>query len=88
MISSASFNESFGAPRPRGDAQLMAADDAWPYEVLASPAPRTKKLKTFVADVSLIVAGWALLIGIVVYPQAQLVGIATCAIALCLARRK
>jgi hypothetical protein len=88
MITSASFNETLGARRVRSDAQLMAADQVWLYETLsASPAP-AKKLKTLAADISLLVAGWALLIGIVVYPQAQLVGITACAIALFVARKK
>lgn len=87
MITSSSFNENFGAPRVRSDAQLMA-DQAWLYDVLAAPPSPAKKLKTLAGDISLIVAGWALLIGVVVYPQAQLVGIATCAVALFVARRK
>ena len=89
MISSASsFNQSLGAHRARNEAQLMAADQAWMYDTLAASPSPAKKLKTLAADISLLVAGWALLIGIVVYPQAQLVGIAACAIALFVARKK
>jgi hypothetical protein len=88
VITSSSFSETLSAQRVRSDAQVMAADQAWLYETLAaSPAP-AKKLKTLAADISLLVAGWALLIGVVVYPQAQLVGIAACAIALFVARKK
>ena len=87
MISSASLNESFGAPRSRQDTQLFAANDMWPYEAPARAASPARKLKTLVADLTIIGAGWALLVGIVVYPQAQIVGIAACAIALMLARK-
>ena len=88
MSTSSSFNETLGAQRTRSDAQVMAADQAWLYETLAASPSPAKKLKTLAADISLLVAGWALLIGIVVYPQAQLVGIAACAIALFVARKK
>ena len=88
MITSASFNESRSAQRARSDAQVMAADQAWLYETLAASPSPAKKLKTLAADISLLVAGWALLIGVVLYPQAQLVGIAACAIALFAARKK
>lgn len=88
MITSSSFSENLGAQRVRSDAQLMAADQVWLYETLAASPSPAKKLKTLAADISLLVAGWALLIGIVVYPQAQLVGIAACAIALFVARKK
>jgi hypothetical protein len=88
VITSSSFNESFAPQRARSDAQIMAADQAWLYETLAASPSPAKKLKTLAADISLLVAGWALLIGIVVYPQAQLVGIAACAIALFVARKK
>ena len=88
MITSSPFSENLGAQRTRSDAQVMAADQAWLYETLAASPSPAKKLKTLAADISLLVAGWALLIGIVVYPQAQLVGIAACAIALFVARKK
>jgi hypothetical protein len=88
VITSSSFNENLGAHRTRSDAQVMAADQAWLYETLAASPSPAKKLKTLAADISLLVAGWALLIGIMVYPQAQLVGIAACAIALFVARKK
>ena len=86
MISEASFNEHFGAQRPRHDRLAFFAGDQLPFEVLGAEPSRTRKLKTLVGDLVLIGGGWALLVGIVVYPQAQIVGIATCAIALLFAR--
>ena len=64
----------------------MAAN-GWAYDMLAASPSPAKKLKTFFADATLIAAGWGLLIGVVVYPEAQLVGVAACAIALFVARK-
>jgi hypothetical protein len=39
-----------------------------------------------IRDIALIGLGWALLIGVILYPVAQLVGLLTCAIALAASR--
>jgi hypothetical protein len=86
VITSSSFNENFRAPYQRRDAEIMAAN-AWAYDMLAASPSPARKLKTFFGDATLIAAGWGLLIGVVVYPEAQLVGVAACAVALFFTRK-
>jgi hypothetical protein len=87
MISEASFNDHFGS-RSRDVNRLAFFDaDQSPYDMFLSAPSRSQKVRTWIGDISLIGFGWALLVGCVMYPEAQIVGIAASGIALIFGRK-
>lgn len=87
MITEASLNAHFDT-RTRADRRAFFAGAQLPLEVIGSPGLRRHRIRGWIGDWSLIAMSWALLVGIFVYPEAQIVGIAATAVALMFVRGK
>jgi hypothetical protein len=90
MISEAAFQQHFGARSRSADVNRLAffSPDQSPYDMLLAEPSRTRRIRTWIGDMSLIGFGWALLVGLVMYPEAQIVGIAASGLALLFGRKR
>jgi hypothetical protein len=87
MINEASLNEHFGTRIRDGNRLAAFAAHRSPYDMFIQAPSRLRKARSWVGDLLLIGFGWALLIGIVMHPEAQIVGIAATAVALAFTRK-
>ena len=87
MINEASLNEHFGTRVRDGNRLAAFAAHQSPYDMFVKAPSRLRKARSWVGDLLLIGFGWALLIGIVMHPEAQIVGIAATAVALAFTRK-
>ena len=74
--------------QPQAQIAIQYGTDRRAAAYAAHPGMRTSRagrsLAATVRDLALIALAWAIFIGLVMYPAAQIIGIATCAIALLL----
>lgn len=87
MINEASLNEHFGTRVRDGNRLAAFAAHQSPYEMFAQEPSGFRKARSWIGDILLIGAGWALFVGIVMHPEAQMVGIAATAVALAFSRK-
>jgi hypothetical protein len=87
MISEASFNENFGTRVRDGNRLAAFAAHQSPYDMFIQAPSGFRKARSWAGDLLLIGCGWALLIGILMHPEAQIVGIAATAVALAFSRK-
>jgi len=87
MINEASLNDHFGTRVRDGNRLAAFAAHQSPYEMFIQAPSRLRKARSWVGDLLLIGFGWALLIGVVMHPEAQMVGIAATAVALAFSRK-
>jgi hypothetical protein len=90
MISEAALHQHFGARSRNANVNRLAffSPDQSPYDMLLATPSRARRVKTFIGDMSLIGFGWMLLVGVVMYPEAQIVGIAASGLALLFGRKR
>ncbi len=87
MINEASLNEHFGTRVRDGNRLAAFSAHQSPYDMFAQNPSALRKARSWIGDIVLIGAGWALLIGVVMHPEAQIVGIAATAVALAFSRK-
>ena len=87
MINEASLNEHFGTRVHDGNRLAAFCAHQSPYDLFIQAPSRMRKARSWVGDLLLIGFGWALLIGVVMHPEVQIVGIAATAVALAFPRK-
>jgi hypothetical protein len=87
MISDASLNEHFGTRIRDGNRLSAFAGHQSPYDMFIQTPSSLRKARSWIGDMLFIGFGWALFVGVIMHPEAQIVGIAATALALAFTRK-